>query len=1656
MKEACGVIGIRQMQMKDCAHRTHFSALLPAGILLLSLFALPANAQQYLAQTGTPTFTTAEPVELGYVNVGNGNLHLEIPISSSPQRGSRPLVEKLVYDSRIWQIVSGSSNSWQPTNVQNSQGGWRFITSADPGTVWEGSFTTTCVYNRARVPGDIDFWNFVWTAPDGTQRSFPARTVEKISPCGGTSIPSSGAYATDSSGYFMSVTNYTTATVYAPDGTQVYPSLKDTNGNYFSTDSNGNVIDTLGRTPVTQMVNGSTATYAVLNSQGGRSNVVVTTESVSVSTAFGVSGVTENSNPLTVIKTITLPDQTTYSLGYDSYGELNSITLPTGGAISYVYSNFTDGQSGVNRWVSSHTSGGGMTSFSQAVQSLSSCPSGAQACQSQTVTRPDNSQAVYMFSINNGAWRSSVAYKTGGSPSVNLETVTDSWNFSNPCQLQNCTGAGNIQKLTEVTTVPTITGGLSKQLQLTYDNINDQNVAKIQEWNFYSGGFPANPDRETDISYQTSSSYTAIHIINRPLNVTVCVPAGTPPSCSGATIAAQTIYTYDQGTLSPLTGAAQHDDANFGTGNKTRGNTTQIQKLTSGTSNYLTTTLAYDMTGQVTSSTDPAQNQTTYSYQDNFYNDTGDGPSHAPSPYSPPTATNAYLTKVSPPLIPASTLGYYFGTGQSALSTDANGVSNYQHYFESMSRPTSTVLANGGWTYTSYAPTETQIDSYKGITSTFSTSGCTGCRHDQLVLDNLGRASNSILVSDPEQPTTVATTYDTKGRVASVSHPYRSTSELTYGLETPSYDGLDRVIQVKHQDNSVAATYFGTAVSTGGGLTSQLCSSVGAGFPILSVDEASLKSESWIDGFGRTIETDEPNTSGTLAVGTCFKYDLNNNLTSVTNSTQTRTYFYDLASRLTASTTPEGSTVSLTYDSDGSCPTPNSFQGQLVKRIDARGIRTCFQYDQLNRLTTKTYSDSTPAVSYFYDQNTYIGLSIANGKGRPTGMSDGSGQTAWSYNTFGGIVTEQRIIAGQTKSISYSYNLDGTLASITYPSGRTVNYSITNAQRPLSATDAGSGFQYAITASYAAPGNLQGVIYGRAGTFNGITEYRAFNSRVETTSIQNSSASGTGLSLNFGFSLPNGNNGTITGITDNRDAGRSLSTSYDPLNRITQAVTQATSGADCWGLNYGTDALGNLKGISLAQCNSWILNASVNSNNQFTPTPTYAYDLAGNMTADGSGYAYAFDAENRLQTASGTPLGNYTYTYDGNGLRVEKSNGSTGTLYWRGLSGDALAETDLSGNITSEYIFFGGRRIARRDGAGNIFFYNADQTGTTRTMTDSAGNICYDADFTPYGQEIVQHTNACPQNYKFTGYERDAETGLDYAFARYYNSNLGRFLSPDPVGGSLGNPQSLNRYAYTANNPMNFVDPSGTVTVPPGGLGGGWGGLTNIYLGLLASQPGFGTGWNEFDILFGMNYEDGSAFFVKGAFAVMNYLFFNSQAATNCSLNIQINKNVNLKPATVSAIQNRLAQVFGATEAAGGGSVGVNFDFQGKADATLNLTGGALGICCGFTPPGGDSYVFMNAISSNYGTYDPGATARVAGMVGAHELGHQLGLAHEGYLDPFQILFDPGNPNLMNIQSNPLGNSILLSNGVPAGGAFTPNQMKKLLDKCLQLHKSTN
>jgi RHS repeat-associated protein len=462
----------------------------------------------------------------------------------------------------------------------------------------------------------------------------------------------------------------------------------------------------------------------------------------------------------------------------------------------------------------------------------------------------------------------------------------------------------------------------------------------------------------------------------------------------------------------------------------------------------------------------------------------------------------------------------------------------------------------------------------------------------------------------------------------------------------------------------------------------------------------------------------------------------------------------------------------------------------------------------------KTYSNGDHAVSYTYDQSMCLGQPTCFNIGRQTSMSDAAGSENWAYDTMGRDIADQRTTNSITKTTFYRRNYDSSVSQLTYPSGTLVIYAYDGAARPISATDQ-NNTSFVSSAAYAPQGALTSLVTG-----TNIVSTTYYNSRLQpcrmsvktsgSTPAQCSDTTNIGnvLDYTYNYSLGTADNGNVVGITNNRDNTRSQVFAYDSLDRIATAQTTSQGGTNCWDNAYGFDAWGNLLSIGRLS-GSWSctnlegLSVTMNANNQ---NSLDTYDLAGNLTLvpGTGGTSYTYNSENQL---TGTSAG-VNYTYDGDGKRVQKSSG---TLYWYGTGDEALVETSFSGAMTNEYIFFGGRRIARRDSSGNIFYYFSDHLGTSRAILQSGQtSICYDADFYPFGGERLI-TNNCPQNYKFTGKERDIESGLDNFLVRYIGSNSGRFLSADPenVGASQDDPQSWNGYAYARNNPLVYTDPDG-------------------------------------------------------------------------------------------------------------------------------------------------------------------------------------------------------------------------------------------------------
>jgi len=169
------------------------------------------------------------------------------------------------------------------------------------------------------------------------------------------------------------------------------------------------------------------------------------------------------------------------------------------------------------------------------------------------------------------------------------------------------------------------------------------------------------------------------------------------------------------------------------------------------------------------------------------------------------------------------------------------------------------------------------------------------------------------------------------------------------------------------------------------------------------------------------------------------------------------------------------------------------------------------------------------------------------------------------------------------------------------------------------------------------------------------------------------------------------------------------------------------------------------------------------------------------------------------------------FVYDGDGGRVKKTTGTSATTY----IGSLYEITHSSGQSvsTAKHIFAGSNRIAaitsNTEGVTNeASYYHSDHLGSSNVITNSEGNSVGLTEFTPYGSTFKQEGSYDPRH-KFTGKELDASTGLYFYGARYYDAELGRFISADTIVQAPYDPQSLNRYTYCRNNPLIYIDPSG-------------------------------------------------------------------------------------------------------------------------------------------------------------------------------------------------------------------------------------------------------
>ena len=665
------------------------------------------------------------------------------------------------------------------------------------------------------------------------------------------------------------------------------------------------------------------------------------------------------------------------------------------------------------------------------------------------------------------------------------------------------------------------------------------------------------------------------------------------------------------------------------------------------------------------------------------------------------------------------------------------------------------------------------------------------------------------------------------GFYTTTSNPYKATA--TTGWSRTRQDRLGRVVEVG---------LFGGATRPSARATpswGKTTTAYDAEYTTVT-DADQKKRRSQLDGLGRLVRVDEPDSNGNLGLpgspvqATSYSYDALGNLTRVSQGSQTRSFTYDSLSRLTRATNPESGITNYRYDANGN----------LTGKTDARGVATTYSYDRLDRLTGRSYSyrgaDSgvsleTTRVAYAYDN------CGAYSRGRLCSVTASKGTTEVSKTTYNRYDALGRVL-GSTQTtgetpyrMAYAYDRAGNLVSQTYPSGKVIETVYDGAGRVAGVKTGVDGW-YAggegdNAVKYEAHGGVRQLRLG-----NGLWEQRRYNARLQPTQI------GLGTTLATGSLTPTGsglllldysygttaNNGNV--LSQRIRAGTLNQTqtyTYDMLNRLKTA--RETGSGTLWAQTYAYDRYGNRAvTASTGGTASYLplvdqtltpqaLTSFNTSSNRLKGL--VAYDGAGNLTQDWGMRNFKYDGDNRMvdfRVTAGGMLKNVKYRYDGEGRRVQKEVvGGRTTTYVYNILGQLVAE-------------FGGA-AAQQPG---IRYLTPDHLGSTRVVTQavvsgSDGGVLSRHDYLPFGQEIEPNrgNRSAVSGYtagladgpaqKFTGKERDTESRLDYFGARYFGGAGGRFTSPDLLlnSGRPWKPQSWNRYAYTLNNPLRYVDPSG-------------------------------------------------------------------------------------------------------------------------------------------------------------------------------------------------------------------------------------------------------
>jgi RHS repeat-associated protein len=618
-----------------------------------------------------------------------------------------------------------------------------------------------------------------------------------------------------------------------------------------------------------------------------------------------------------------------------------------------------------------------------------------------------------------------------------------------------------------------------------------------------------------------------------------------------------------------------------------------------------------------------------------------------------------------------------------------------------------------------------------------------------------------------------ASTYDFKNEVTFQSYP-SATPQPTTGINSV-YDALGRLTQKSSTDGTVLESVHYLA-----GDTMQVIDASGN---ITSIQ---------FQAFDTPDSTHPTVISAPQGQTTTISRNLFGDPVSATQSgggvSLTRSMIYDSYERLCKQVDPEKGQTVFYYDAASRIRWEAEGQAGSPTACDYGSVPTtaqiAFTYDPLNRKTAITYPDSSGNVTYGYDPDGHFKSSV-----NPTAS------LTYTYDKRGLLQSEGAAIDQGGGTLTYGYTPQANLATKTTPSGLQLSDSPDAWGEPTTITNATTNTAYASGILYYPNGTPSAYTLG-----NGLVYSAALDSRQRLQQQQVKNGTTLLQSLAYGYN----NDNDLLNITDgvNGSSGDTASFTPDGLHRLSTAN-------GLWGsYTYGYDALNNLTSRTGSSALSYTYNYT---SNQLTSVSgaqsrSNSYDAVGHVTADGT-YRYTWNDADQITAIPGVA----TYDYDANGKRAKRNTASASEYDFYDLSGSLAYRYELYSNTQTDEIELAGQTIAEVSSVlvtgtptFTATYLHPDLLGSPRLATSSSKAVLWTQHYDPYGTRMV----SVNEKIGYTGHSFDAESNLTYAKARYYDAQLGRFLSTDPVA-FTGSPFSFNRYSYASNSPYAHIDSTG-------------------------------------------------------------------------------------------------------------------------------------------------------------------------------------------------------------------------------------------------------